>query len=121
MPRILQSGEDVAIDELEIFGNSNLAFNNGDAVSLTLDEDAAATSINDLLAVTDSDSGQTLTWTVNTGPSNGTLSGFDTTATSNGGSVTPTGLTYQPNANIDGSDSFSIDIDDDMVAPIPSR
>ncbi len=46
------------------------------------------------------------------GPSDGTLIGFNTTATSVDGNVTPTGLTYTPNTGYVGTDSFTIMADD---------
>ncbi|KOH42808.1 hypothetical protein NC99_43650 [Sunxiuqinia dokdonensis] len=96
------------------FGPPNAApsFNNGATASLTVDEDAATTSINDLLAITDTDTGNPLTWSVATAPTNGSLSGFNATATSTGSSVTPSGLSYTPANGYSGSDSFLIEISD---------
>ena len=59
----------------------------------------------------DSDTGQTLTWTVASGPSNGALSGFPATASSGTG-VQPSGVTYEPNTDYVGGDSFEIQVDD---------
>ena len=103
---------DVAIDELEIFGNAIPVFNDGANTSLMMKEDAGALSINDLLDVTDGDNGQTLSWTFITPPSSGMLAGFPFNSTANGSSVTPTGLTYQPNLNANGTDSFVIEVND---------
>ena len=96
------------------FGPPNAApsFNNGATASLTVDEDAATTSINDLLAITDTDTGNPLTWSVATAPTNGSLSGFNAAATSTGSSVTPSGLSYTPANGYSGSDSFVIQISD---------
>ena len=96
------------------FGPANTApsFNNGATATLTVDENAAATSINDLLAITDTDTGNPLTWSVTTAPSNGSLGGFNATATSTGSSVTPSGLSYTPTSDYSGSDSFVIEISD---------
>ena len=71
-----------------------------------------SSNIGSLLAVTDSDTGDTLTWAVATTPTNGNLGGFPTTATSTGASVTPTGLTYTPNTGFTGADSFAVQISD---------
>ena len=60
--------------------NSDPVFANGTSAGLTVDEDAAAASLSTQLEVDDSDTGQTLTWTVASGPSNGALSGFPATA-----------------------------------------
>ncbi|MGQ7870679.1 MBG domain-containing protein, partial [Sunxiuqinia sp. sy24] len=90
-------------------------FNNGASATLTVDENSAATSINDLLAITDTDTGDPLTWSVTTVPTHGSLSGFNATGTSTGSSVTPTGLTYTPTTDYSGSDSFVIQISDETA------
>ncbi|PAU93062.1 hypothetical protein CK503_14175 [Aliifodinibius salipaludis] len=92
--------------------NDTPTFNEGSSTSLTVNEDASATSINSLLDVTDTDSGDNLTWSISSAPSNGSLGGFLTTESSTGGSVTPSGLTYTPNPDYNGSDSFDIQISD---------
>ncbi|NER82200.1 MAG: hypothetical protein F6K42_22090, partial [Leptolyngbya sp. SIO1D8] len=53
------------------------SFNDGTTTTLTLNEDSAATSINNLLDITDADSGNALTWSVSSPPSNGSLGGFN--------------------------------------------
>ncbi|NEQ52415.1 MAG: hypothetical protein F6K11_20110, partial [Leptolyngbya sp. SIO3F4] len=88
------------------------SFNDGISTSLTLDEDSAAVSIANLLDITDADTGDSLTWSISSGPGNGALTGFNTTSTSNGGTVTPTNLFYTPNANYSGADSFVIQVSD---------
>ncbi|GEM_PF-6316108 len=92
--------------------NAAPTFNDGDTASLTITENASATSINALLDINDTDNGDTLTWSVTSGPSSGSLSGFDANGSSNGGNVTPTGLTYTPSANSIGNDSFTIEVSD---------
>ena len=91
--------------------NSDPVFANGTSAGLTVDEDAAAASLSTQLEVDDSDTGQTLTWTVASGPSNGALSGFPATASSGTG-VQPSGVTYEPNTDYVGGDSFEIQVDD---------
>ncbi|MGP1383813.1 MAG: beta strand repeat-containing protein [Thainema sp.] len=99
------------------FGSPNQApsFNDGTSTILTLSEDSTAISINSLLDITDADTGNSLTWSIFSGPSNGSLSGFNASGTSNGGIVTPTGLTYTPTANYSGSDSFVIRVSDGVA------
>lgn len=84
--------------------------------SLTFDvcQDASPTDISGLLSINDADNGQTEIWTVTAAPANGSLSGFGvpSSATSNGSTVTPSGLTYQPNSGFNGPDSFIVRIDD---------
>ena len=81
--------------------------------TLSVDEDSGATSIDSLLAVTDTEGGSTLTWSVASTPSNGTLGGFDATA-STGTGVTPSGLTYTPDPDFFGSDSFDVQVADGL-------
>ncbi|MDD5215873.1 MAG: tandem-95 repeat protein, partial [Methylococcales bacterium] len=81
--------------------------------TLPVNENATQTDISNLLAVTDADSGQTLTWSISTAPTKGTLTGFTSaTGISNGGTVTPSGLYYTPTSNNVGSDSFVIQVSD---------
>jgi gliding motility-associated-like protein len=73
---------------------------------------STATSINNLLAATDVDNGQTLTWTVQSGPSHGTLAGFPATVAVVNGSLLPSGLTYIADAAYSGADAFVIQVSD---------
>ena len=85
---------------------------------LTVNENATATDIASLLAVTDTDSGQTLTWSVvsGQGPSHGTQGGFTTSPTAASGTgVTPYSVTYTPTSNYIGTDSFQIQVSDGTV------
>jgi hypothetical protein len=86
-------------------------FDDGDP-TLTVDEDAGSISIDSLLSATDGNNGQTLTWTVVSNPSSGTLGGFPTDETSDGGSITPSGLTYTPDNDYSGTDSFQVRVKD---------
>ena len=85
-------------------------FVNGSPQALTLCENGSI-DISSLLTVNDINSGQTLTWSVSS-PAVGTLSGFNTTATSIDGNVTPSGLTYTPIPGTSGTDAFIIMVDD---------
>ncbi|MEQ9297267.1 MAG: Ig-like domain-containing protein, partial [Cyclobacteriaceae bacterium] len=74
-------------------------------------------SLSDILTITDLDVGETMTWSIVTGvndgnPSNGVLAGFPTIATTNGGDIVPSGLTYQPNLNFTTSDAIRILVSD---------
>lgn len=82
-------------------------FDEGDTASLTVDEDSSATALDSLLTVTDTDSGDTLNWTVASAPSNGSLSGVPTETGTN---VTPSGVTYTPDDDFDGSDTFELQV-----------
>lgn len=103
------------LDDIDIStavaANSSPSFNNG-ATQNTL-SCGSSLSLNTLLAVTDADNNQTLTWSVTGSPANGTLSGFSTTGTSNTGSVTPAAaLAYTPNSGFEGTDNFTIQVSD---------
>ena len=96
-----------------IVGNYNFKpfFANGATQSMSACQNLTA-SINSILSVYDLNSGQTLTWSVVSGPSHGALGGFGTTGTSNSAMVTPTGLTYSPTGGYSGADAFTIQISD---------
>ncbi len=88
------------------------AFVNASPQSLMVCRGSGANPINSLLAVNDPSVGLTETWTIASPPAHGILSGFGSaTATSNGGVVTPTGLTYTPTIT-SGSDVFTIQVSD---------
>ncbi|WP_068493932.1 DUF4347 domain-containing protein, partial [Paramagnetospirillum marisnigri] len=79
--------------------------------TLNVVENATPVFIGYYVQIRDPDFGQTLTWSIVSGPSKGTLAGFPAT-TSSGPLMTPTGVTYQPTANAVGADSFVIQISD---------
>ncbi len=87
-------------------------FNDGESANLSVNEGQSNVSINSLLGITDTDSGETLTWSPSSNPTNGSLGGFNATGTSNGGVVTPTGLTYTHDSSDTTTDSFVIQISD---------
>ena len=88
-----------------------LAFINGSPQSMPATcENTSATSINSLLTTSDNTAAETLTWTVSSGPTHGTLGGFNATATSIVGNSTPTGLTYTPTVGYSGTDAFTIQV-----------
>ncbi len=91
-------------------------FTSGTSQTLTLCQNASATSINSLLSIIDSDNCQTETWSVLLAPVNGSLGGFTTTANANMGTLTPTGLTYAPTAGYSGTDSFKVTISDGYLS-----
>ena len=85
----------------------------GATTTLSVNQNAPATDIKDLLHASDSDSGQTLTWSKNTAPSHGTLNFSSATASSGGANITPGGtITYTPTAGYAGSDSFIVMVSD---------
>ena len=98
-----------------VTANTAPVFTGGSTQSLSVCQDAGATAINTLLTVSDVSAGQTETWTVTSGPSNGSLGGFSTTAGSGSSSITPTGLTYTPTAGYNGADAFTIQVSDGIA------
>ncbi len=91
--------------------NSIPYFVNGSPQSLTVCQSSGANSINSILAVMDSNTSQTLTWSISAICAHGTLAA-STTAPSTGSVVTPTGLTYTPTVGYSGTDAFTIQISD---------
>ncbi|WP_369408046.1 VCBS domain-containing protein [Kordiimonas gwangyangensis] len=86
-------------------------------MSITVTEDGGAQSITDGasgLGVTDTDSGDTLTWSEgSTTASNGTVTISGTTSASGSSGDLPSGsFTYTPDANFSGSDTFTVDVSD---------
>lgn len=98
-----------------VYANSVPVFTTGASTSLTVCENAAPTSINSLLAITDADVGQTETWDLWVAPLHGTaMVSYSTTST--GGTITPTGLTYTPATGYAGADSFKVRVSDGIGA-----
>jgi len=92
--------------------NSTPYFAGGSRQSLTICENATATSINSLLAIVDTDKFQTETWSAGAWtPINGTavVAG---SAASTGAGVTPAGMTYTPTPGYSGMDSFIVQVSD---------
>lgn len=87
-------------------------FAKGSAATLNTCVSPGSIAIDTFFKISDGDVGQTETWTVISGPTHGTLSGFPYTTTSTGGSITPSGITYTPVTGYSGSDNFRIKISD---------
>ncbi len=84
------------------------------AQSLTFSEDGSGQDIASSLDVVDTDFGQTLTWSASVAPTRGTLSPATRTALAVGTNtpIVPSAITYTPNANQNGSDTFTIQVSD---------
>ena len=85
------------------------------SASVTIAQNTAANNnIQGAIHASDTDSAQTLTWTVTTPPAYGVLSSFaSATASSGGTDITPGGtLTYTPPANFSGVDTFAVQVSD---------
>ncbi|GAB5390288.1 MAG: hypothetical protein Alpg2KO_32560 [Alphaproteobacteria bacterium] len=83
------------------------------SISETISEDSGSLDLSAALRVTDPDASQTLTWSIVSPPATGSLGGLPASiGTGSGGTHTPTGLTYIPVANANGSDSFTLSVSD---------
>ena len=97
-----------------VASNHAPSFVGGTTQSLSVCENIA-TPINSIMSIDDIDVGQTETWTILSSPAHGALGGFPTTGTSTGAAITPSGLTYTPNAGFTGADVFTIQISDGIA------
>jgi sugar lactone lactonase YvrE len=87
------------------------SFSTGATAVLNICSSGSLVSINSLLAVTDLDAGQTLTWSTLTAPAHGTLvAAYSSVST--GGTVTPAGLSFTPVLGYSGVDMFKVIISD---------
>lgn len=83
------------------------------STALVVSEGAPATDLMSLLHVSDSDGGQTLTWTQGSAPSHGTLTFTGASAASGSTDIAPGGtIAYTPATNYSGSDSFTVEVSD---------
>ncbi|MGN7613200.1 autotransporter-associated beta strand repeat-containing protein, partial [Magnetococcales bacterium HHB-1] len=107
---------DINFEMLMLTGGENTepAFNDGTSTTITVNEGSSATDITSSLDVTDTDVDQTLTWSEESAPSNGSLSISGTASTGSTGTnnATPGTATYTPTANVSGSDSFQVTVTD---------
>ena len=88
----------------------------GATTTLALAQNAGAADIAALLHVSDSDSGQTLTWTQSSAPAHGTLVLTGATASSGGADIGAGGtLSYAPTAGFAGTDSFTVRVSDGIA------
>jgi len=86
----------------------------GATTTLTVNQNASATDIKGLLHASDSDIGQTETWSEYVAPDHGgTLSFTSATAVSGSTDITPGGtITYQPANGYSGTETFSVQVID---------
>ena len=86
-------------------------FTHGVSQTYVVCQNSSASSITSLLQISDYDIGNTETWSVISGPTNGTV-GVGPSALSNGGNVTPLGFTYAPTPGYSGTDAFTVQVYD---------
>lgn len=95
--------------------NSRPQFIHGSSVSMTICENAAATSMDSLLAIFDADTFQLEKWTLLSPPIHGTAAAVYST-TSTGDTIQPLGLTYTPTTGYNGHDSLKVRISDGYLS-----
>lgn len=88
-----------------------LELNTG-ADSITVCENAPAASIAELLQVKDAEDNEEIFWSVVSPPAHGLLSKTDFSTRSNGRSISPSSLTYQPDQLFSGTDLATFKISD---------
>ncbi len=100
-------------------GDHAPVFVGGHTQSLTvcISESDPAVPINALLAASDSDLGQPESWSLSMPPSHGTVAATYA-ATSTGGTILPTGLTYTPALFYLGSDMFQVSVSDGIATDV---
>lgn len=91
--------------------NSAPTFTGGSTQTLAVCQNSGANSINALLAANDADAGQTENWTVSSPALHGAVAATYS-ITSTGSTLTPTGLTYTPTSGYSGTDTFSVQVND---------
>jgi len=98
--------------------NSVPSFTGSNPVSLTIAENASATDVTGFLRISDTDSGQTETWTQSVAPSHGTLSISGASASSGSTNITPPArsVTYTPTPGYAGNDSFVVTVSDGITS-----
>jgi VCBS repeat-containing protein len=85
----------------------------GATTSLSTSQNSTTVDVSALLHVSDSDSAQTLTWSMVSAPGHGTLSLSGATAASGSTNISPGGsITYTPVAGFAGVDTFTVQVSD---------
>ncbi|MGZ4956220.1 MAG: Ig-like domain-containing protein, partial [Methylobacter sp.] len=91
----------------------------GGTTALTVSMNSSAVSLKPNLSVSDTDTGQTETWSQSVAPAHGTLVFSGATASSGSTNVTPGGtITYRPATGYSGSDSFTVQVSDGVAIAI---
>ena len=85
-------------------------------IPLTVAQDSPALDLKPNLHVSDTDTGQTETWSQSVAPTHGTLVFTGATASSGSADITPGGtITYRPTSGYSGSDSFTVQVNDGIA------
>jgi uncharacterized protein YjdB len=88
-------------------------FNGGARQTLSICQNSGTNSLDTKLITTDPDASQTLTYTIFSAPTHGTVHGFPgVQSTGNGGIISPSGFGYTPTNGYNGLDSFVVNVSD---------
>ncbi len=87
--------------------NDDPVIDQGNSVAVSMSEDSNPTAFSVIVSGSDVDVGDSLSWSLASAASNGT-------ATVSGSGATPT-VSYTPNSNYNGSDSFSVQLSDGVA------
>ena len=88
----------------------------GTTQDMVVCQNAIAAPVNTELSIADAVSGIHETWSVTIQPHHGTLSGLNASAVSRSGITTPSGITYTPETDFVGTDSFTVVMNDGTTA-----
>lgn len=98
---------------VKTLGQNTVPVFEGSQTALAVAQDSSPTDVRSLLKVTDSDSGQTLSWTLTTAPTHGAVSLGQGVAASGGSGLTPAdAIEYEPAAGYFGTDPFTVTVSD---------
>ena len=104
-------------NRIRVVGETTIAphFTKGGADTILICNVEAATPIDSILSVIDSDASQILTWSLVTSPSHGSATTSYFTA-STGGILTPSGLSYFPSLGYFGPDVFTVRVTNGILS-----
>ncbi len=98
-----------------VMNNRLVSFTSGLSTSLSVCANTSYDSLNSLLAATDPDTWDTLTWSMVSGPVHGTAS-VSYSVPNTGDTVTPHGLWYTPTSGYSGADSLRVRVTDGQLS-----
>ncbi len=96
------------VNNFSFASNTDPSFVNGGIELFSICESSGLSNVDSRLAVNDADMGQPFTWTVTTAPDNGSVSGLPYSTTTTGGTITPAGVGYMPDAGFFGFDTLIV-------------
>ena len=90
-------------------------FVRGDSQNFVVCMNAGNRGIDSLLAIVDSNIGQTETLTLITAPPHGVVANLPATLIATGDTIQTSGVTYRPNTGFSGADSFTVQVSDGIL------